>query len=148
MERIFHINHGKAVHPYVTDITVSRHRGFNAEATVRSVVTQIFQCNAVDAAGYFAADGNTEARLNLTVLHRNIMAGAVHTDAIRISSRLDTDAVVVAVCDAVLHQNIVAGININSISAGTFRPARCDLYAIHMNVVTVADMDIPEAGSR
>ena len=148
MKWILHIDHGKAFHPHIPDIAVSCNGGFNPEAAVGSVVAQIFQCNLIDAARYFAANGNSKACPNLTVLHRDIMAGAVYTDTVCISSRFDADAVVIAVSDTVFHQNVVAGIDVDPIGAGTFSPTLCNLYAIHMDMVTVTDMDIPETGSH
>ena len=126
MKWILHIDHGKAFYPHIPDIAVSCNGGFNPEAAVGSVVAQIFQVTD-RRRPILGANGNSKACPDLTVLHRDIMAGAVYTDTVCISSRFDADAVVIAVSDTVFHQNVVAGIDVDPIGAGTFSPTRCNL---------------------
>ena len=101
----------------------------------------------MDAARYLTSDRHAKSGMNLTVLYRDMMTWTSHTVAIRISSRFDTDAVIIAGSLAILHQHMITGIDINSIGAWTALSTSCNLDPIHMDLAAVADMHIPEAGS-
>ena len=100
----------------------------------------------MDTARYLTSDRHAKSGMNLTVLYRDMMTWTSHTVAIRISSRFDTDAVIIAGSLAILHQHMITGIDINSIGAWTALSTSRNLDSIHMDLAAIADMHIPEAG--
>ena len=101
----------------------------------------------MDAARYLTSNRHAKSGMNLTVLYRDMMTWTSHTVAVRISSRFDADAVIIAGSLTILHQHMITGIDINSIGAWTALSTACDLDSIHMDLAAVADMHIPETGS-
>ena len=147
MERILHVGHFQTIYSDVANVAAAGNRRLDTEAAVRSVVVQIFQSDIVDTAGNLAADGDTESGKDRAVLHGDVMARTANADAIAVTTGLDANTVIVAGCYAVFNQNVVTGVDVDTVCAGAVCATGSNFHTVNVNVVAVANVEVPETGA-